>query len=69
MYCFIKLLIVATGASPFQQHMNNGTVLTELGPDDADFIHVAEQMQNTIREHKDNCGGIFNRYSVLKVIF
>ncbi|VEL31071.1 unnamed protein product [Protopolystoma xenopodis] len=24
-------------------------------------------MQSTIREHKDNCGGIFKRYMILKV--
>jgi hypothetical protein len=25
------------------------------------------QMQSSIREHKDNAGGVFNRYNVIKV--
>lgn len=46
-----------------------GTMLIELSPEDQEFITVEEEMQNTIREHKDNghAGGVFARYSVLKV--
>ena len=44
-----------------------GTVLSELSTDDAEFKQLEEQMQSTIREHKDNCGGVFNKYSVVKV--
>ena len=44
-----------------------GTVLSELATDDPEFRQLEEQMQSTIREHKDNCGGVFNKYLVVKV--
>ena len=46
-----------------------GTMLIELSPEDQEFLTVEEEMQNTIREHKDNghAGGVFARYNVLKV--
>ena len=48
-----------------------GTMLIELGPEDQEYITVEEEMQNTVREHKDNghAGGVFSRYNVLKVVF
>ena len=42
-------------------------MLTELATDDADFKQVEEQMQGSIREHKDNSGGFFYKYNIVKV--
>lgn len=41
----------------------------ELSRDDREFIAIEEEMQSTIREHKDNgqAGGHFNKYNVIKV--
>ncbi|CAG0883067.1 unnamed protein product [Cyprideis torosa] len=46
-----------------------GTFLLELPSDHREFRAVQDEMQNTIRQHKDSgqSGGIFNRYRVLKV--
>ncbi|KAB7507404.1 Tankyrase-1 [Armadillidium nasatum] len=46
-----------------------GTILIELSRDDREFIAIEEEMQATIREHKDNgqAGGHFSKYNVLKV--
>ncbi|XP_066509234.1 poly [ADP-ribose] polymerase tankyrase-1-like isoform X2 [Hoplias malabaricus] len=46
-----------------------GTVLIDLPPDDKEFQSVEEEMQSTIREHRDggNAGGVFNRYNVIKI--
>jgi len=44
-----------------------GTLLIDLSTDDAEYIAVDEQLQGSIREHKDNCGGLFTRYNILKV--
>ncbi|KAF2345867.1 Sterile alpha motif domain, partial [Trinorchestia longiramus] len=46
--------------------INSGcTVLVELSADDREFVAVEEEMQNTIREHRDNghAGGIFSKYN------
>jgi len=43
------------------------TMLIDLCPDDPEYVSVEDQLQNSIREHKDNCGGIFTRYNVVKV--
>lgn len=50
--------------------INSGcTVLVELGQDDREFVAVDEEMQNTIREHRDNghAGGIFSKYKIVKI--
>ncbi|KAF3827760.1 hypothetical protein GH733_000995 [Mirounga leonina] len=46
----------------------SGTVLIDLSPDDKEFQSVEEEMQSTVREHRDggHAGGIFNRYNILK---
>ncbi|XP_078310376.1 poly [ADP-ribose] polymerase tankyrase-1-like [Crassostrea virginica] len=44
-----------------------GTVLVDLGPEDPEYISVDEQMQSTLREHKDNVGGVFNKYTIAKI--
>ncbi|XP_044260060.1 poly [ADP-ribose] polymerase tankyrase [Tribolium madens] len=49
---------------------NPGTLLIDLLADDKEFITVEEEMQNSIREHRDNghAGGVFNRYNIVRVI-
>lgn len=44
-----------------------GTILIDLLPDDPEYIAVEEQMQSTVREHKDNAGGIFDKYNIIKI--
>jgi tankyrase len=43
--------------------------LVDIGREDAEFTAVAEEMQSTIREHRDqgHAGGIFLRYHVIKI--
>ncbi|XP_075791247.1 poly [ADP-ribose] polymerase tankyrase-2 isoform X3 [Pelodiscus sinensis] len=47
----------------------SGTILIDLSPDDKEFQSVEEEMQSTVREHRDggHAGGVFNRYSILKI--
>ncbi|XP_035261516.1 poly [ADP-ribose] polymerase tankyrase-2 isoform X2 [Anguilla anguilla] len=48
---------------------NSGTILIDLATDDKEFQSVEEEMQSTIREHRDggHAGGVFNRYNILKI--
>lgn len=48
---------------------NPGTLLVDLLTDDKEFITVEEEMQNSIREHRDNghAGGVFTRYNIIRV--
>ncbi|KAJ8264368.1 hypothetical protein GJAV_G00148350 [Gymnothorax javanicus] len=48
---------------------NSGTILIDLASDDKEFQSVEEEMQSTIREHRDggHAGGVFNRYNILKI--
>lgn len=48
---------------------NPGTLLVDLLVDDKEFITVEEEMQNSIREHRDNgyAGGVFSRYNIVRV--
>lgn len=48
---------------------NPGTLLVDLLPDDKEFLAVEEEMQATIREHRDNgqAGGYFIRYNIIRV--
>ncbi|XP_030629548.1 LOW QUALITY PROTEIN: poly [ADP-ribose] polymerase tankyrase-2-like [Chanos chanos] len=48
---------------------NSGTILIDLASDDKEFQSVEEEMQSTIREHRDggHAGGIFNRYNIVKI--
>ncbi|KAF8562003.1 hypothetical protein P879_10167 [Paragonimus westermani] len=59
----------ATPTSPmyFPPGSLKQTVMVELDPSDPEFRAVEEQVQSTIREHRDNCGGVFKRYHLLKV--
>ncbi|KAL1122657.1 hypothetical protein AAG570_002984 [Ranatra chinensis] len=46
-----------------------GTLLVDLLREDKEFIAVEDEMQNTIREHKDNghSGGVFTRYNIIRI--
>uniref|UniRef100_A0A1B0G6T3 Poly [ADP-ribose] polymerase n=1 Tax=Glossina morsitans morsitans TaxID=37546 RepID=A0A1B0G6T3_GLOMM len=48
---------------------NPGTLLVDLLSDDKEFLAVEEEMQATIREHRDNgqAGGYFTRYNIIRV--
>ncbi|CAG0915375.1 unnamed protein product [Notodromas monacha] len=47
----------------------SSTLLVELPPKSRDYEAVEEELQTTIREHKDNgaAGGVFVRYKVVKI--
>lgn len=49
--------------------VNQGTILVDLLTDDKEFIAVEEEMQATIRGHRDNgqSGGVFDRYNILRI--
>ncbi|XP_061586358.1 poly [ADP-ribose] polymerase tankyrase-1 isoform X3 [Cololabis saira] len=48
---------------------SQGTILIDLAPDDKEYQSVEEEMQSTIREHRDggNAGGVFSRYNIIKI--
>ncbi|XP_050293322.1 poly [ADP-ribose] polymerase tankyrase [Anthonomus grandis grandis] len=48
---------------------NPGTLLVDLLADDKEYITVEEEMQNSIREHRDNghAGGVFTRYNIVRI--
>ncbi|XP_060795530.1 poly [ADP-ribose] polymerase tankyrase-2-like isoform X1 [Neoarius graeffei] len=48
---------------------NSGTILIDLASDNKEFQSVEEEMQSTIREHRDggHAGGVFNRYNIVKI--
>lgn len=50
---------------------NPGTLLVDLLPEDKEFIAVEEEMQATIREHRDSghSGGFYTRYNIVRVSF
>ncbi|KAH8295482.1 hypothetical protein KR018_012020 [Drosophila ironensis] len=50
-------------------NVNLCTLLVDLLPDDKEFVAVEEEMQATIREHRDNgqSGGYFTRYNIIRV--
>ncbi|KAG8226948.1 hypothetical protein J437_LFUL004666 [Ladona fulva] len=45
------------------------TLLVDLLSDDKEFLTVEEEMQSTIREHRDNgnSGGVFSRYNIVRI--
>uniref|UniRef100_A0A8C9T805 Poly [ADP-ribose] polymerase n=1 Tax=Scleropages formosus TaxID=113540 RepID=A0A8C9T805_SCLFO len=49
---------------------NSGTILIDLATDDKEFQSVEEEMQSTIREHRDggHAGGVFNRYNIIQKV-
>lgn len=48
---------------------SSGTLLIDLSSEDKEFQSVEEEMQSTVREHRDggHAGGVFNRYNILKI--
>lgn len=56
---------LSSGSNSFQS--SQGTILIDLLPEDAEYQSVEEQMQSTIREHKDRAGGHFFKYNIIKV--
>ncbi|GLG92491.1 Poly [ADP-ribose] polymerase tankyrase [Gryllus bimaculatus] len=46
-----------------------GTLLVDLLSEDKEFLAVEEEMQSTIREHRDNghSGGVFSRYNIVRI--
>ena len=46
---------------------SQSTVLVDIGADDPEFTAVEEEMQSTIREHRDqgHAGGVFSKYRYL----
>ncbi|XP_072229854.1 poly [ADP-ribose] polymerase tankyrase-2-like [Leuresthes tenuis] len=48
---------------------SSGTILMDLAADDKEFQSVEEEMQSTIREHRDggHAGGVFNRFNLVKI--
>ncbi|XP_055746686.1 poly [ADP-ribose] polymerase tankyrase-2-like isoform X2 [Salvelinus fontinalis] len=48
---------------------NSGTILIDLASGDKEFQLVEEELQSTIREHRDGglAGGVFNRYNIVKI--
>jgi tankyrase len=62
-------LLSSTAGSIWQPMINPGTLLVDLLTEDKEFFAVEEEMQSTIREHRDNghSGGIFSRYNILRV--
>ncbi|XP_078496584.1 poly [ADP-ribose] polymerase tankyrase-2-like [Lissotriton helveticus] len=47
----------------------SGTILIDLSLHDKEFLSVEEEMQSTVREHRDggHAGGVFNKYNILKI--
>ncbi|XP_014351008.1 poly [ADP-ribose] polymerase tankyrase-1 isoform X3 [Latimeria chalumnae] len=66
-----RLLGGQQGTNPYLTFhcVSQGTVLIDLSPDDKEYQSVEEEMQSTIREHRDggNAGGIFNRYNIIRI--
>lgn len=64
-------LLSSTNGPMWQPSINPGTLLVDLLTEDKEFLAVEEEMQSTIREHRDNghSGGIFSRYNIVRVGF
>ena len=62
-------LLNSMAGSIWQPTINPGTLLVDLLAEDKEFLAVEEEMQSTIREHRDNghSGGIFSRYNIVRV--
>ncbi|KAH9524840.1 Poly [ADP-ribose] polymerase tankyrase-2 [Bulinus truncatus] len=63
----VEKLIASKGVQNVVGVPSQGTVLIDLSPDDPEFISVADQMISTLRDHKDNVGGVFNSYNIIKI--
>ena len=65
----MEKLLNSVAGSICQPSANPGTLLVDLLAEDKEFLAVEEEMQSTIREHRDNgiSGGIFSRYNIVRV--
>ncbi|XP_059179207.1 poly [ADP-ribose] polymerase tankyrase-1-like isoform X1 [Physella acuta] len=63
----MEKLIASKGVQNVVGAPTQGTILIDLMPDDPEFISVKDQMISTLRDHKDNVGGVFNSYNILKI--
>ncbi|XP_041368600.1 poly [ADP-ribose] polymerase tankyrase-1-like [Gigantopelta aegis] len=63
----VEKLVSSKGPQLVSGVSNSGTVLIDLAPDDPEYISVEEQMQSTVRDHKDSVGGIYSRYAISKI--
>jgi len=54
---------------PPSQYGQQGTVLVDITQEDGEWSAVEEEMQSTIREHRDqgHAGGIFSSYNLIKI--
>jgi tankyrase len=61
--------LLLKGIDKWRTTMGGGTMLIELPREDREFLAVEEEMQATIRNHRDmgHAGGIFSRYTVVKI--
>ena len=61
--CFLLLLAM------WNVPASASTVLVDVNLTDSEALAVIEEMQNSIREHRDSghAGGIFSRYNIIKV--
>lgn len=61
--------LIMNSGSLWTTPSNPGTLLVDLLADDKEFLAVEEEMQNTVREHRDNghSGGIFTRYNIVRI--
>ncbi|CAN7999995.1 unnamed protein product [Ixodes pacificus] len=65
--CVHLTRFLATGTS--NAPLAPGTVLLDLSPHDKEYLAVEEELQATVRQHRDNgyAGGVFMRYKILKI--
>lgn len=63
----IEKLVTSRGTS--NAPLAPGTVLLDLSPHDKEYLAVEEELQATVRQHRDNgyAGGVFVRYKILKI--
>lgn len=61
--------LLLKGVDKIRASMGGGTMLIELPRDDREYLAVEDEMQGTIRSHRDNgqAGGIFTKYNIIKV--
>lgn len=69
MFCLGMERLLANCGGLWSTPSNPGTLLVDLLSDDKEYITVEEEMQNSVREHRDNghAGGIFSRYNIVRV--
>lgn len=50
-----------------QQQQQVKTILIDLLETEKEFMEVEDMMQASIRGHKDNCGGVYSRFRVMRI--